>query len=458
MATNRYRLEALFGKILNPFEVFLKRTTSGGLVLIGASLLSLLIANSPLGPVVHHFWEYPARIGVGEWRLELTLHHWVNEGLMAFFFLMVGLELKREILVGELASLREAALPVAAAIGGMLAPALIYVALNSSGPASAGWGIPMATDIAFAVGILVLLAWRIPPGLIIFLTALAIADDLGAVLVIALFYTGDLHMGALVAAGCILGLLILFNQGGIRHPLPYALLGFLLWFALLKSGIHATIAGVLLAATIPARQSFGVAEFQDRIEQLQGVLKNEGIDSESCEYALKCPMVGTVAMSLEKSARAVQSPQQHLEHTISPWVTFLVLPLFAFSNVAVDFSKIHIGGLLFQPVTLGVILGLTLGKFLGISFFSWLAVTLRIARLPAGIEWRHIMGTAWLGGIGFTMSLFISQLAFYTDPILLEESKIGILVASALSAGIGLAWLYVSGRKADHLEKPPISG
>jgi Na+:H+ antiporter, NhaA family len=248
----QYPLESLFGKLLSPFERFLKQTTSGGIVLIGTTLLTLIIASSPWGEYYRHIWETPILIGAGSRNLEMTLHGWVNEGLMALFFLLVGLELKREVLVGELASLRSASLPVAGALGGMLVPAVIYFLLNRSGTGSAGWGIPMATDIAFAVGILVLLAWRIPRNLIIFLTALAIADDLGAVLVIAVFYTKSIDVVLLGIAGGILSVLIFFNRGGIRHPLPYAILGFLLWLALLRSGIHATIAGILLAFTIPA--------------------------------------------------------------------------------------------------------------------------------------------------------------------------------------------------------------
>ena len=435
-----YPLENLFGHILSPFERFLQRTTSGGIILMGATVVALVLANSMWGDHVRHLWEQPLHIGIGAWQLKLSLHSWINEGLMTLFFLLVGLELKREILVGELASFRDALLPVVAAIGGMLIPALIYYGLNPDGPTVQGWGIPTATDIAFSVGILVLLAWRIPANLIIFLTALAIADDLGAVLIIAIFYTHDLNLLALGGTTGILFLLIVLNQGGIRHPLPYGLLGIVLWVTLLKSGIHATIAGVLLAFTIPARPAFTLRHFEQRLIQLQSALHSEVADPDACEQALGCPDMATIAENLETAARAVQSPQQHMEHALSPWVTFLVIPLFALSNAGIDFHAIELWQTLSHPVTMGVVLGLVLGKFIGISCFSWIAVRLRIARLPAGVGWWHLLGAAWLAGIGFTMSLFISQLAF-KDPVLVEQAKVGILFASLVAAAIGFIWL-----------------
>ena len=437
---NNYPLEDLFGHILSPFERFLQRTTSGGIILMGTTLVALVLANTPWGDYARHLWETPLQIGLGPWQLKLSLHSWINEGLMTLFFLLVGLELKREILVGELASLREALLPAVAATGGMLMPALIYYVLNPEGPTTRGWGIPTATDIAFAVGILVLLAWRIPANLIIFLTALAIVDDLGAVLIIAVFYTQHLNLVALGAAASISVLLIILNQGGIRHPLPYGLLGILLWVTLLKSGIHATLSGVLLAFTIPARPAFTLQHFEQRLVQLQSALNSEVADPDACENALGCPDMATIAENVESAARAVQSPQQHMEHALSPWVTFLIIPLFALSNAAIDFQEIQLGQALSHPVTMGVILGLVLGKFIGISCFSWLAVRIGIARLPAGVGWRHLLGAAWLAGIGFTMSLFISQLAF-NDHVLVEQAKVGILFASLVAAAIGFIWL-----------------
>lgn len=443
-----YPLEPLFGKILSPFERFLRQTTAGGIVLMGMTLLTLIVASSPWGDAYRHLWETPFRVGLGLRTLEMSLHAWVNEGLMALFFLLVGLELKREIMVGELASLRNAALPVAGAVGGMLAPAGIYLLFNPSGPAAAGWGVPMATDIAFAVGILVLLAWRIPRGVIIFLTALAIADDLGAVLVIALFYTRAIDMQLLAAAAVLLGILVLLNRGGIRHSLPYAILGILLWLALLKSGIHATLAGVLLAFVIPARPIFTPHQFDERLDAVKQALHEAESDSEGSDIFLSIARLFGLAERLERTSAAVQSPQQRMEHRLAPWVTFGIIPLFAMANAGLDVSAMPIREVVLQPVTLGVVLGLVFGKFLGITGFSWLAVRLGMASLPGGVGWRHISGAAWLGGIGFTMSLFIGQLAFAGAPSLFEQARLGTMLASLISAMLGLGWLYFGARGA----------
>jgi NhaA family Na+:H+ antiporter len=368
----------------------------------------------------------------------------VNDGLMALFFLLVGLELKREILVGELSSPKDAVLPVVAAAGGMIVPALVYAAFNAGTPTAAGWGIPMATDIAFAVGILVLLAWRIPRNLIIFLTALAIADDLGAVLVIAIFYTADLDLRALAASGAILAVLSLFNRGGIRHPLPYAAGGLLLWYALHASGIHATLAGILLALTIPARPAHTPAQFERRVEELQAAFRADRRDAQTPDDPLTNSRMASIAEAMEASAVAVQSPLQRIEHTLTPWVTFVIIPIFALANAGVDLVRVEWAEALSSRVTVGILMGLVLGKFVGISVFSWIAVRTGLARLPSGVEWKHLTGAAWLAGIGFTMSLFIGQLAFRSAEHV-EEAKLGILLGSAISAAIGLCWLFWAG-------------
>lgn len=444
----RYPLEPLFGRILTPFEQFLRRTTAGGIVLVGTTVVTLGLAAGLGGEALHHFWETPLTVALGdEHRLPLSLHHWVNDGLMALFFLLVGLELKREMLVGELTSLRDAALPLAAAVGGMVMPAAIYAALNAGTPTASGWGIPMATDIAFAIGILILLAWRIPRNLIIFLTALAIADDLGAVLVIAVFYTADLRLDALGAAALLLTVLILFNRGGIRHPLPYALVGVLLWGSVLASGVHATVAGILLAFTIPARPAYTPDDFERRINELREAFRADRLDLDTPDDPLRNHRMTAIAEAMEKSASAVQSPLQRIEHSLTPWVTFLVIPLFALANAGIDLGAIEWSQAFSSRATVGVVAGLVLGKFIGISAFSWIAVRLGWGRLPADVEWKHLLGAAWLGGIGFTMSLFIGQLAFQ-DPGLVEQAKLGILLASALSAAIGLGWLVWASSKA----------
>jgi len=447
MKDNPYPLEPLFGRILSPFEHFLHRTTAGGIVLLAATATALTLASVFGAEALHHLIEQPVGVSAGpERRLELSLHHSINDGLMALFFLVVGLELKREILVGELSSLKDAALPVFAAAGGMLAPALVYAAFNAGTPAAHGWGIPMATDIAFAVGILVLLASRVPRNLVIFLTALAIADDLGAVLVIAGFYTDDLNTGALTVVGVVFALLVLLNRGGVRNALPYLLLGIPLWVALYHSGVHATLAGVLLALTIPAHPADTPARFERGIEDLLDAFRADRRDQSTPDDPLSNRRMATIAEAMERASASVQSPLQRIEHRLTPWVTFLVLPLFALANAGIDLRAVSWENALTDSVTLGVIGGLAIGKFAGISLFSWLAVSMGVARLPSGVGWRHVLGAAWLAGIGFTMSLFIAQLAF-ADTALVEEAKLGIVIGSFASALIGLAWLYTAGAR-----------
>lgn len=445
MGQPSYPLERLFGRVLSPFERFLRRTTAGGIILVGTTVITLAAAMALGGDTLLRLWDTPLAVAAGErYRLEMSLQHWVNDGLMAFFFLLVGLELKREVLVGELSSLKDAALPIAAAVGGMIVPGLVYAAFNAGTPTASGWGIPMATDIAFAIGILVLLAWRVPRNLIIFLTALAIADDLGAVLVIALFYTAKLDLGSLAAAGMLFVLLVLFNRGGIRHPLPYALVGVLLWLAVHASGVHATLAGILLALTIPARPTSTPAQFEQRIEALHAEFRADRRDLETPDDPLSNERMAAIAEEMEQSAASVQSPLQRIEHSLTPWVTFVIIPIFALANAGIDLRAVAWSDAFTNSVTLGVLLGLVIGKFVGIGIFSWTAVRLGLARLPSGVEWKHLLGAAWLGGIGFTMSLFIAQLAF-RDALLVEEAKLGILLASVTAAAIGLTWLLWAG-------------
>jgi Na+:H+ antiporter, NhaA family len=444
MRGNRHTAELLLNHIVTPFEHFLRRATAGGIVLLSTTIITLILANSPWGSSLRGFWEQAISLRVGGMRLNFTPHLLVNDGLMTFFFLLVGLELKREILVGELSSIRDAALPVVAALGGMIFPALLYYAFNREGSTVGGWGIPMATDIAFAVGILVLLAWRVPRSLILFLTALAIADDIGAVVVIALFYTHELHFTALAAAAGVLAFLLFLNRGKVNNPIPYVLGGIVLWVSILQSGIHATMAGILLACTIPARSSFTSIELKQHLGQLHLLLRSESSTHDTPRHTPWNPHIAAVGQSMGDTARAVQPLLERMEHSLDPWVTFLVIPIFAFSNADIDFGSIRLGEALMEPVTLGIVFGLVAGKFLGISLFSWLAVKLRIGTLPAGVSWWHLMGVAWLGGIGFTMSLFISQLAF-ADPALREYARLGILLASALSATVGIVWLYIVG-------------
>ena len=430
--------EKSFDRILTPFEEFIHRQTTSGLLLMGTAILTLVVANSALSMFYQQWIQIPVGINIGSWRMEKTLHHWVNDGLMAMFFFVVGLELKREILVGELAVLRQAVLPIVAAIGGMVLPALIYFFINPEGDAARGWGIPMATDIAFAIGALVLLADRVPRSLITFLVALAIVDDLGAVIVIALFYTDQLMWEALFYAAGILGVLIVFNLAGIRQPLPYFLLGILLWFALLKSGVHATLAGVLAAFTIPARPKYDPGRFSGHVKELMARFDASHQPGKSI---LTNDALRAVVQTLENGVHKVESPLQRLEHSLHMPVAFLIIPVFAFFNAGIPIEFSSLGETLSHPVTLGVIAGLVLGKFLGITGACWLALKLGVAQLPAQTRFSQIAGVALLAGIGFTMAIFIAELGFAGQQEYLLMSKTGVLIASMLAGLGGFFWL-----------------
>src|SRR5690606_5118621 len=346
-------------------------------------------------------------IGVGEWSFRLSAHHLINDALMAVFFFLVGLEIKREMLVGELASVRAAALPIAGAAGGVVVPALIYFAINPTGVESSGWGIPMATDIAFALGILALMGPRIPLGLKVFLAALAIVDDLIAVLVLALFYTAEVSLAALGLGAVVLLALVVMNRLGVRHPGAYAAVGFFLWAAFLVSGVHATIAGVLLALTVPARTRIDTQEFSARSKEIIAAFDDAGVEGTS---VLTNEGQQAAIQALEDSCEDAQAPLRRLEHGLHVWVAFLIIPLFALANAGVRLSG-DLGAALTHPVTLGVMFGLVLGKPVGIMLASWLAVRSGVAVLPAGVSWQTILGVSCLGGIGFTMSLFVATLA-----------------------------------------------
>ena len=430
----------LIERVLGPFHRFAATSAAGGVVLLACTAVALAWANSPWADGYHHLWETPVTVGAPGLGLTLSLHAWVNDALMAVFFLLVGLEIKREVLVGELASRRTAALPVAAALGGMIAPALLYTAVNAGGPGAAGWGIPMATDIAFALGILALAGDRVPAALRVFLAALAIADDLGAVLVIALFYTSAIDWAALGGAGAVLLLLLALNRAGARRPLAYAVPGVVLWLFVLASGVHATIAGVLLALTIPARTRIDEPEFLGRAELS---LAHFRAADEPGSTVLTNRGHQEALQELESACDAAQAPLQRMEQSLHGAVAFVVMPLFALANAGVPLGG-AVGAALASPVALGIALGLLVGKPLGIVLASWLAVRSGAADLPAGVGWRHLHGAGWLGGIGFTMSLFVAGLAF-DDAATLDVAKIGVLGASVLAGGVG----YVLLRRAE---------
>ncbi|HUF00297.1 MAG TPA: Na+/H+ antiporter NhaA [Anaerolineales bacterium] len=421
-------------KLLSPLQAFLQREASSGILLLTATIIALLWANSLWSESYYSFWENKLTFGYGEYELSKPLLLWINDGLMAIFFFVVGLEIKREVLIGELASFRKAALPLAAAIGGMVFPALIYTAFNYNGAGSSGWGIPMATDIAFALGVLALLGKGVPISLKVFLTAAAVVDDLGAVLIIALFYTTDIAWISLGIAAVFLVLLIICNMLGVRNPIVYSVLGIGLWLAFLQSGVHATVAGVLLAMTIPAQARINDEEF---VKHSRSVLNEFEKTDEGDEYLSSTQR--SAVRTLEELAEHAQTPLQRLEHDLHPWVAFAIMPIFALANAGVALGGDFLSSVT-SPISLGVIFGLIIGKQIGITLFSWLVVKSKLADLPERVNWRHIYGVSWLAGIGFTMSLFISALAFGVSPAL-ETAKSGILLASLIAGIVGFLLL-----------------
>lgn len=381
-------------------QEFLKLESAGGILLMGAAVVAMILANSPLDKFYSAILELPLQVRIGAIDIAKPLILWINDGLMAVFFLMIGLEVKREILEGELSTPAQVVLPGVAAVGGMLFPALVYVWFNHGDPyVLKGWAIPTATDIAFSLGILSLLGKRVPLTLKIFLTALAIVDDLGAILIIAIFYTADLSMLALIMGGICIAAMVIMNYAGVTRIAGFSLLGIIMWVCVLKSGVHATLAGVAMAFTIPLR----------------------AVDEDG------------------------HSPAKHLEHTLHPWVSYAILPIFAFANAGVPLAGISFDALL-QPEAMGVIAGLFLGKQVGVFGLSWLAIKLKFAKMLEGANMMQIYGTSVLTGIGFTMSLFIATLAF-DDPSaaeLLKINRLAILIASILSAAWGYIVLRIS--------------
>ncbi|MGP1716426.1 MAG: Na+/H+ antiporter NhaA [Methylophilus sp.] len=437
--------ENTFKKVITPFEHFIHQQTSSGILLMLAAGIALFIANSYLAESYQHFLHTPVALMYGTWKMEMSLHHFVNDGLMALFFFVVGLELKREFLVGELSDLKQAALPIIAAVGGMVVPALIYTFFNSGTDAMPGWGIPMATDIAFAVGVLALLAFRVPKALVTFLVALAIADDLGAVLVIALFYTQSLSVNWLMAAAVLVAVLVTLNLSGIRKVLPYFVLAVLLWYALFQSGVHATLAGVIGAFTVPARSRYHSEKF---VSKLQNLISEFNANRQGNDSVLTNQKLNAIAEEVESTARSIQTPLQRLEHTWHLPVAFLIIPLFAIINAGIPVELSTLNVTISHPVFMGVFFGLALGKFLGIAGACWIALKLKIGQLPAGASFMQLAAVSVLGGIGFTMSIFIAELAFANGQDFLLMAKTGVFAASLLSGIVGYSALRFLGRHA----------
>jgi NhaA family Na+:H+ antiporter len=420
--------------IVEPLQAFMHTEVAGGLLLLMAAIVALVWANSPAHESYERLWETHLGISIGPFTIEEELRHWVNDLLMAFFFFVVGLEIKRELVLGELRDMRTAALPLVCALGGMVVPALLYASLNASGPGASGWGVPMATDIAFAVGILALVGSRAPAGLKVFLLTLAVADDLGAIVVIALFYTSDLAAGWLAVAGGAVLAVLLLRRAGVRKYIWYVCAAAVLWLAVFESGVHATIAGVILGFLTPSRPLHppeavsGLAE--RHLEILQGK-PADGIADEEEQSTL-----------LEVGRLAIEgvSPLARLESALHPWTAWLVLPLFALANAGVRVVGSDVGAMFAEPVTLGIILGLVVGKPLGISLAAYLTVKAGVGRLPRGVGWLEMIGVGMLAGVGFTVAIFIAGLAF-DEAQLTAAAKVGILSASVLAGLLGAGFL-----------------
>lgn len=435
------------------FARFVHSEVTGSIILLACTVMALAWANSPWAESYFHLLHTEAGFSIGGTKQTLSLHAWINDLLMAIFFFVVGLEIKREMVVGRLSTFDKAVLPVGAALGGMIAPALLYFFLNSSGEPSRGWGVPMATDIAFALGVLSLFGKRVPIGLKVFLTALAIADDLGAVLVIAIFYTSDLNFGALLAAGFLLAMIALATRLGVRHPVVYLILAIGVWLSVFGSGVHATVAGVLLAVLMPVRAGREPEHFFAEVREKWDALRNSDLTRDSMIHDRS--QLDAIS-NLRRAAQGMEPAGLLFEERLHPFVVFFILPLFAFFNAGVRIEGSFTETVM-QPVSLGVIVGLVLGKQAGITLFSWLAVKSGRAALPEGVDWGDLYGAACLGGVGFTMSLFVAELAFDT-PMLGAAAKIGILSASLIAATWGVIVLATQlarrSARADHPEVP----
>lgn len=415
--------------IVDPLKRFLHIEAASGVVLLMATVVALTLANLPTAETFLGIWKTRLSFGLGGFQMDHSLQHWINDGLMAIFFFVIGLEVKRELVMGELQDLRQAVLPISAAIGGMVVPAGVYLALQWGEPGARGWGIPMATDIAFVVGCLAVLGQRIPGSLRVLLLSLAIADDIGAILVIAIGYTESLNMVALGLGALGIAALPLMMKVGIRtQPLYYAVM-VLTWLAFHESGIHATIAGVIFGLMMPTQSWISESRLETIVSKTRHFLMGDGWSSGQ-RYAM--------LRQMEQATRKSLSPLERHETDLHPWVGFLIMPVFALANAGVPVQVADI----LNPVAVATAMGLFVGKPVGILLFSWLAVKAGIARLPEGVNWGAVLGGGFLAGIGFTMALFISSLALSGD--MLDAAKVGVMTGSALSAMCGVTLLVIS--------------
>ncbi len=447
----------------SPITRFLQYDMVGPAMLLTAAFAALIIANTGLNERYHEFWETTVGFRAADRELLKPLHLWVNDGLMAVFFFLIGLEIKRELLIGELASLRRALLPAAAALGGMIVPAIVYMLFNHGGDGAHGWGIPMATDIAFAAGCLALLKKWVQPSLVVFLIALAIVDDLGAVIVIAVFYTEQIAIAPLSLGGSLIVISFILGRLGVRRTLPYAIIGIVVWINFLESGVHATIAGVLLAFSIPSDARYETARFKGRMNELlrrfrvaEEEWRDAGGADDDSDKSYQDLIVNHRQQSLIRAMNAechhVEAPLQRLEYNIEPFAAFVIMPVFAFANAGLHLPLSEIAPIIVEPVTLGIFFGLLLGKPIGIFVACLIAVKTGLATLPRTVTWLQVLGVGFLAGVGFTMSLFINGLAFLgLDPVQAEryvnEGKLGIFLASIAAATAGLAILRFTGKK-----------
>ncbi len=426
-------------RISNSLKTFIKLETASSIILFAVSIFAILWANSSYGYLYEELWHHKFTVGFADtnFHLSKSLILWINDGLMAIFFFVIGLEVKREILAGELTTLRKASLPIFAAIGGMLFPVLVFLILNQGKSGIEGWGIPMATDIAFTLGILKLLGKRVPLGLKIFLTAFAIVDDIGAVLVIAIFYSSNIQWDLIGYAMVLFGLVAFLSYKRIYSKYFYFIIGCVVWLLFLKSGIHPTIAGILMAFTIPIHTKINLKEYYNSVTKQLTFLKDTKTNSSNLLSSEQLHAIDSVESITEK----VNSPLQHLEHTLHGWVSYLIMPIFALANagVVISFSGLEST----SHISLNIALALVLGNSLGIMLLSFIGIKLKLADLPKNVNFTQLLGVSLLGGLGFTMSLFIANLA-YVDETLIAASKMGVIMGSLIAGVLGYLVLRFS--------------
>jgi len=418
-------------RIKAPLNQFIKLETSSSIILFGATILALALANSPLNEEFLNLWKEYITIDLPGFELSKPIYKWINDGLMAIFFFVIGLEIKREVLTGELSHIKKASLPLFAAVGGMIAPAVLFTVLNTGNAGGEGWGIPMAADIAFSLGILTLLGSRVPSGIKIFLMAFAIIDDLGAVLVIAFFYSTDLIWSNIFIGLGIVAVLLLLSRFNYYSKYIFFLGGLIVWTLFLKSGIHATIAGVLMAMTIPLRSKTDNHSFYEKGKKLLDNFRSE-YETNGEETMLTKKQMHTID-DLQVLTERTISPLQHLEHALHGWVSYLIMPIFALANAGVAFS---LSGDTNTSLSLNIAISMVIGNVIGIFSFSWLSIKLNIAELPQNVNFKQLAAVSFLGGLGFTMSLFINSLA-YTDINIINSAKMGILLGSVIAGTLG---------------------